>query len=96
MIKVMLTLHRWTRCAKDRLYATDDEGRILGWLDLLTGDLEIEVDDDRSDEIRALIDAWFRDHARTLPDRSVLCGAATPSEPRPKRELRVNTALLTG
>jgi hypothetical protein len=91
----MLSLHRWTRYAKDRLYVTEADGRILGWLDLLTGDIEIEATE-VADEIHALIDAWFRDNAQTLPRRSALCGATTPSELPARRELTVKPMLRAG
>lgn len=89
----MLCLHRWTRYAKDRLYVTEADGRIAGWLDLLSGEVQIEWPD-RAEEIEALIEGWFAEHGATLERRSALCGAATPSEPLPKRELTFSPTLL--
>jgi hypothetical protein len=90
----MLSLHRWTRYAKDRLYVTEADGRIVGWLDLMTGAVEIETVS-ASDEIRALIDRWFRDHGDTVSPLSALRGAITPDELRPRQELTLKPELVT-
>ena len=42
---LVLTVKRWTRYGKDRLYVSTEDGQRVGWLDLLTGQEVIERPD---------------------------------------------------
>ena len=38
-----VTVARWTRYGKDRLYVSTEDGQRVGWLDLLTGEATVEM-----------------------------------------------------
>lgn len=61
-----LTVTRWTRYGKDRLYVVDEAGRRVGWLDLQTGSCTL----DRMD----LVEAFHEAVASAQPS----CPAARP------------------
>ena len=39
----VLTVKRWTRYGKDRLYVTSEDGQRVGWLDLLTDESTVDL-----------------------------------------------------
>src|SRR5436309_3443249 len=52
-----LTVVRWKRYGKDRLYVNTDDGTRVGWLDQLTGESTVELED-----LRAEFDLALRQH----------------------------------
>lgn len=69
---LMLSAQRWTGYGRDRLYISSSGGLRIGWLNLITGDRVITVDDRRIAEIAVLlhvcIDDWL-DDPDNQPDR---------------------------
>jgi hypothetical protein len=50
----VLTVTRWTRYGKDRLYVSDEAGQRVGWLDLQTGESTIERSEMATEFCRAV------------------------------------------
>ena len=55
----MLSVHRWTKYGKDRLYVADPAGESLGWVDLESGSATLDVPG-RVAEFDRAIDRWCR------------------------------------
>jgi hypothetical protein len=68
-----LTVTRWRRYGKDRLYVNADDGTRVGWLDVATGEWTLERDDLREAFERALAE-------HELPAAAV-AGALEPAPP---------------
>lgn len=69
-----MTVTRWTRYGKDRLYVTDADGVKIGWFDLVSDQAHPDPTE-RLDELTAAVQAW-RDH---FPQTS--SASALPPEP---------------
>ncbi|MBX9245827.1 NERD domain-containing protein [Actinotalea ferrariae] len=70
-----VTVVRWRRFGKDRLYVNGPDERRLGWCDLLTGAVTVEDHADR-ETVEAALESW-----RTLAEVPV---AATATSPPPR------------
>ncbi|MEV8515940.1 hypothetical protein [Dactylosporangium sp. NPDC051484] len=80
-----LTVTRWRKYGKDRLYVSTPGGTRVGWHDLLSGETHVEATADR-DTVMAAIAHW-RENASPTADNVVVTqrGAAAPpaAEPAP-------------
>jgi hypothetical protein len=60
-----VSITRWRRYGKDRLYVTDTDGGKLGWHDLLTGTTEI-TNPALADAVRAAVAQWLAEQPARL------------------------------
>src|SRR3954452_1105680 len=59
---------RWRRYGKDRLYVNDAEGRRLGWVDVITGAITVEVPEQRAAVEAAAVQAPAAQLPRAIED----------------------------
>lgn len=71
---------RWKRYGKDRIYVKDATGGELGWVDLLTGERNVAVPEQR-DAFDAAVNAWYVDTA--MPRDARPEGASAPDSDMP-------------
>jgi hypothetical protein len=72
-----LTVKRWRRYGKDRLYVNTAQGARVGWVDLVSGETVVEIEALREDFTRAI--QAHRPGSYHPPDPSAL--ATPPPEP---------------
>lgn len=88
-----LTVVRWRKYGKDRLYVNGSEGRRLGWCDLLTGAVTVAVDTDR-EAVEAAVNSW-----RARANAPAPAAAATPlpsvAETGSQAEIPASTGAAT-
>lgn len=88
-----ITVSRWRRYGKDRLYANDAAGVRVGWVDLQTGDV-VNEQPDREQDCRAAFVAFAAAEGLALPKAAMR--ATVASEPlAPATTERVRPAPLT-
>jgi hypothetical protein len=81
-----ITVARWRRYGKDRLYANHSDGSRIGWVDLQTGDVVIEQPGAEAD-CRTAFAAFAAAEGLTLPDAATRLpepsAPTLPAEPVP-------------
>lgn len=80
-----VTVVRWRKYGKDRLYVNGPDERRLGWCDLLTGALTVEVETDR-EAVEAAVASW-----RSLADAPIPATAPPPPPPVAEAAAQQNT-----
>jgi Nuclease-related domain len=77
-----LTVVRWRKYGKDRLYVSDDAGSRIGWVDLLSASSTIE-DQSRATEFHEAVAHWYQSSERMSGRPGpVATPAAAATQPR--------------
>ena len=74
-----LRTSRWRKYGKDRLYVADEHGRRLGWLDLVTQELRVEVPEDAV-RVTAAVESFCAKEGLSWRSGGVSPGVATPGD----------------
>jgi len=89
-----LTVVRWRRYGKDRLYVSDDAGSRIGWVDLLNGSTTID-DQGRATDFHEAVARWYQS-AEGRPSRTAPKPATAPEVvPRPVPVQRAHAQPMT-
>lgn len=83
MTDAPLTVRRWTRYGKDRLYVATADGVKVGWLDLVTGDTTVERPEFSDAFHQAVQGHQSASHGSSLPPPPVAAPATLSEPPAP-------------
>jgi len=92
-----LRVERWRRYGKDRLYVSDQGGQRVGWLDLLSGDVSLEIPEQR-EAFQLAVDSYRQASGGSSerPHEALVSDAGTepprPAPVQPWRDLAANRA----
>jgi hypothetical protein len=75
-----LTVKRWTRYGKDRLYVATEDGQRVGWLDLLTGQSIVEMPE-FADAFHEAVRGHLHDHVGVVQGSGPVGRQPVPSKP---------------
>lgn len=85
-----LTLVRWRRYGKDRLYANVADGSGIGWHDLVSGETHVDAEG-RAEDLVAAVQRWRMGQPAGVTDSALVSPAPAPAHERPVEPVRARS-----